>query len=209
MKSRTKHLLAAAVALLLVSWSGSVMARGIHTSYYTPQFYGDYLVFYDESGAPIYYEDNYAYAVPGDYQDYEALVNHFLDKYTRQMNKRVTGISNGAMRALLHHEWRGNVRELENVIERAVIFAEGEQILVEHLPFATADMADDVGEALKEALRQFERQHIIYSLRRHKYDKPETANHLGIAISSLYRKLEELNIPKNLEELDTTATTNA
>ena len=132
--------------------------------------------------------------------DIPLLVHHFLDRYTTQMNKQVRGITNGAMRALLNHEWRGNVRELENVIERAVIFAEDRQIGVEDLPFATDLMDDEVGEDLKEALRQFERQHIIYSLRRHNYDKAETAKQLGIGISSLYRKLDELNIAKNLGE---------
>jgi two-component system response regulator PilR (NtrC family) len=133
-------------------------------------------------------------------EDIPLLVQHFLDKYTKEMNKRVDGLTNGAMRALLNHTWRGNVRELENVIERAVIFAEGRPIGVEDLPFATDGITDDVGEDLKDALRQFERQHIIYSLRRHQYDKSETAKHLGIGVSSLYRKLEELNIPKNLGE---------
>jgi two-component system response regulator PilR (NtrC family) len=132
-------------------------------------------------------------------QDIPRLAHHFLEKYTREMNKRVPGISNGAMRAMLNHQWRGNVRELENVIERAVIFAEGRDIGVEDLPFQTAGMTDDVGEDLKEAVRQFERQHILYSLKRHDYDKTETAKHLGIGLSSLYRKLEELKIPKDLE----------
>jgi two-component system response regulator PilR (NtrC family) len=133
-------------------------------------------------------------------EDIPLLVQHFLDKYTREMNKRVEGLTNGAMRALLNHNWRGNVRELENVIERAVIFAEGRPIGVEDLPFATPGITDDVGEDLKEALRQFERQHILYSLRRHHYDKTQTAQHLGIGVSSLYRKLEELDIAKTLDE---------
>lgn len=136
-------------------------------------------------------------------QDVPLLVHHFLAKYTREMSKQVAGVSNGAMRALLNHEWRGNVRELENVIERAVIFAEGRQIGVEDLPFATGSMADDVGEDLKEALRQFGRQHILYSLKRHNYDKAETARFLGIGISSLYRKLDEFEIPKNVGEPST------
>ena len=131
-------------------------------------------------------------------EDIPLLVHHFLDKYTHEMTKTVTGITNGAMRALLNHEWRGNVRELENVIERAVIFAEGRQIGVEDLPFPTPGVTDDVSEDLKEALGQFERQHILYALRRHKFDKTETAKHLGIGISSLYRKLDELAIPKTL-----------
>jgi len=133
-------------------------------------------------------------------EDIPLLVHHFLDKYTRQMNKRVVGLTNGTMRALLNHHWRGNVRELENVIERAVIFAEDRQIQVDDLPFKTEGITDDVSEDLKEALSQFERQHILYSLRRHAYDKAETAKHLGIGVSSLYRKLDELNIPKSLGE---------
>ena len=132
-------------------------------------------------------------------EDIPLLVHHFLDKYTRLMNKNVLGITNGAMRALLNHPWRGNVRELENVIERAVIFAEGRQISIEDLPFAVEGLNDDVSEDLKEALRQFERQHILYSLRKHNYDKPETAKYLGIGVSSLYRKLEEFDIPKDKE----------
>jgi transcriptional regulator with PAS, ATPase and Fis domain len=133
-------------------------------------------------------------------EDIPLLVQHFLDKYTKEMNKRVDGLTNGAMRALLNHTWRGNVRELENVIERAVIFAEGRPIGVEDLPFPTPGITDDVGEDLKVALQQFERQHILYSLRRHQYDKTQTAQHLGIGVSSLYRKLEELDIAKTLDE---------
>ncbi|NUQ53231.1 MAG: sigma-54-dependent Fis family transcriptional regulator [Phycisphaerales bacterium] len=133
-------------------------------------------------------------------QDIPLLAQHFLDKYTRKMNKNVTGISNAAMRALLNHEWRGNVRELENVIERAVIFSEGRDVEASDLPFQSAATDEDTGEDLKQALMQFERQHIIYSLRRHNYDKAETAQHLGIGVSSLYRKLEELRIPKDLQD---------
>jgi DNA-binding NtrC family response regulator len=130
-------------------------------------------------------------------EDIPLLVQHFVDKYTTLLNKQVHGLTNGAMRALLNHTWRGNVRELENVIERAVIFAEGREISIEDLPFAVEGIADDTGEDLKEALAQFERQHILYSLRRHNYDKTETARHLGIGVSSLYRKLDELGIPKS------------
>ena len=135
-------------------------------------------------------------------QDIPLLTHHFLDKYTRKMNKHVPGISNSAMRALLNHEWRGNVRELENVIERAVIFAEGREIELQDLPFQSDAETTDSGEDLKHAIMQFERQHIIYSLRRHNYDKTETAQHLGIGVSSLYRKLDELKIPKERPDQD-------
>lgn len=132
-------------------------------------------------------------------EDIPQLVHHFLDKYTRLLNKHVPGLTNGAMRAMLNHTWRGNVRELENVIERAVIFAEGRPIALDDLPFTAEGLTDDADEDLKQSLEQFERQHILYSLRRHNYDKAETARHLGIGVSSLYRKMDELNVPKNME----------
>lgn len=138
--------------------------------------------------------------------DIPLLVHHFLAKYSGEMNKTITGISNGAMRAMLVHEWRGNIRELENTIERAVIFADGREIRVEDLPFATDQTDDDIGEDLKESLRQFERLHILHSLKRHGFDKAETARHLGIGVSSLYRKLDELAIPKNESEGEATST---
>ncbi len=137
-------------------------------------------------------------------EDIPLLVHHFLDKYANDMNRNVPGITNGAMRAMLNHEWRGNVRELVNVIERAVIFVDGREVDVEDLPFTQNDTPDNDGEDLKRALHQYERQHIIYSLRRHEYDKTETACHLGIGVSSLYRKMDELEIPKDLGQLDAT-----
>ncbi|MGD0542007.1 MAG: sigma-54 dependent transcriptional regulator [Tepidisphaeraceae bacterium] len=135
-------------------------------------------------------------------EDIPLLVHHFLIKYTREMNKKMIGITNGAMRAMLSHHWRGNIRELENVIERAVIFADDRDIGVEDLPFSVEGISDDVGEDLKTAMEHFERQHILYSLSRHNYDKAETARSLGIGVSSLYRKLDELKINKHEAEPD-------
>ena len=135
-------------------------------------------------------------------EDIPLLVHHFLIKYTREMNKKMMGITNGAMRAMLSHHWRGNIRELENVIERAVIFADGRDISVEDLPFSVEGVSDDVGEDLKTAMEHFERQHILYSLSRHNYDKAETARSLGIGVSSLYRKLDELKIDKQEADAD-------
>ncbi|MHC4994528.1 MAG: sigma-54-dependent transcriptional regulator [Planctomycetota bacterium] len=140
-------------------------------------------------------------------EDIPALVQHFLYKYTQEMNKGVPGVSNEAMRAMLCHKWPGNVRELANVVERAVIFNEGRPVDVSDLPFAEAEVGEHEDENLKSALRQFERQHIMYCLRHHHYDKASTASHLGIGVSSLYRKMDELGIPKNQakEEVDSSS----
>ncbi len=137
--------------------------------------------------------------------DIPLLAHHFLDRYAGEMNRDVRGLTNAAMRSMLNHDWPGNVRELENVIERAVIFADGREVDVGDLPFTDAACPEDDGEDLKRAISQYERQHIIYSLRRHHYDKTETARRLGIGVSSLYRKLDELGIPKDLERRDAEA----
>ena len=70
------------------------------------------------------------------------------------------------------------------------------------LPFAAGQDNAETGEDLKEAMRVFERQHILSSLQRHDYDKVETARRLGIGVSSLYRKLDELGIAKTQEGED-------
>ncbi len=134
-------------------------------------------------------------------EDIPLLVHHFLRRYTKQLNKQVLGVSNAAMRAMLVHPWRGNARELENVIERAMIFADGRHIEVSDLPFATDDTPMDESANLRDAMRQFERQHIVYTLQRYGHDKAQTAGQLGIGLSSLYRKMDELEITRSPSEL--------
>ncbi len=136
-------------------------------------------------------------------EDIPLLVEHFVEKHARAMDKPIQGVSSGAMRALLTNDWPGNVRELENAIERAMIFAEGDRIALQDIPLATEGMSDHVSEGLREALLQFERQHILDSLRRHNYRKVEVAKSLGISLSSIYRKLDDLHIPRDVGDADT------
>jgi len=131
--------------------------------------------------------------------DIPILVHYFIRKYADEMDSPVEGVTNGVMRALLNRPWRGNVRELENVIEHAMIFGAGPNIRLEDLPFTVDGADDDPGEDLKEALHQFEREHILASLRKHHFDKTQVAGALGIGLSSLYRKLDDLQIPKNAD----------
>jgi two-component system response regulator PilR (NtrC family) len=133
-------------------------------------------------------------------EDLPLLVQHFLSKYTREMNKNVQGMDNEVMKCLLAHPWKGEIRELENIIERAVIFAEGPMITIQDLPGffdARADgtYAFDTTRSMKEAVDEFERQYINHVLRANQYNKDATAKALRISLSSLYRKIEELKIP--------------
>ena len=132
--------------------------------------------------------------------DIPLLVQHFVTKYAREMNKDVKGVENEVMKALMAHSWKGEIRELENVIERAVIFSEGKLLTMKELPGLFEQRQDgvysfDVRRSMKDAVDEFERQYIAHVLRANQYNKEATAKALKISLSSLYRKIEELNIP--------------
>jgi two-component system response regulator PilR (NtrC family) len=132
--------------------------------------------------------------------DIPLLVEHFVSKYALEMNKDVRGVDNEVMKSLTAHSWKGEIRELENVIERAVIFAEGTLITKNELPGFIEQKQDslysfDGRRSMKEAVDEFERQYISHVLRTNQFNKEATARALKISLSSLYRKIEELDIP--------------
>jgi two-component system response regulator PilR (NtrC family) len=130
-------------------------------------------------------------------EDIPLLVNHFIERYSKEMGKKILGINNDALRILMMHNWRGGVRELENVIERAVIFAKDNYISINEMSdnLRGSETAIDFPDSLKEALRKFEKDHILKVIKKVDYNKDEAAKALNIGLSSLYRKMEELGIP--------------
>jgi two-component system response regulator PilR (NtrC family) len=133
--------------------------------------------------------------------DIPLLANHFLDYFKKQMNRRINGFSNEAMTALVNYSWKGEVRELENAVERAAIFCETELIQPSNLPEYIAGSPKSMSfisasgsASLKESVRIFEQQLVRQTLTAQAGDKEKAAHALGISLSSLYRKLEELEI---------------
>ncbi len=128
--------------------------------------------------------------------DIPYLVQHFICKYNAEMNRACTGIVDEALRALLGRPWKGNIRELENVIERALIFAEDRDITPADLPFAPPPAETSAaGEgSLAEVLREVERRQIAAALERLGNDKAAAAQALGISLPTLYRKLAEFDL---------------
>ncbi len=128
--------------------------------------------------------------------DIPLLVEHFVGRYADEMGKCVTGVDNDTMRALMSHEWRGGVRELENVIERAVIFCDGPTITLDELPWEAHPSPEDAQapDVLREAMRLHERRHIVSILQRTDGNKEQAARLLNVGLSSLYRKIEDLGI---------------
>ena len=124
--------------------------------------------------------------------DIPLLFAHLLRCLNNKLGRAFTGVEPEALRALAAQPWRGNVRELENVLERAMVLGSGPQLLLRHLAMepATAVTATPCGLGLRDAVRQFELQHVRGMLSRAGFDKREAARILEISLASLSRKLD-------------------
>jgi DNA-binding NtrC family response regulator len=127
--------------------------------------------------------------------DIPELVEFFIGKHSRSMGKRVSGASGETIRLLMAAEWKGNVRQLDNAIERAVMMCDGPRIEPTDLPPELLGLCQPLPgtDDLRSALRHYERLHITRVLRQYP-DKREAAKRHKLGLSSLYRKIEELGI---------------
>jgi transcriptional regulator with PAS, ATPase and Fis domain len=139
-------------------------------------------------------------------EDIAPLVEFLIHRNNTAMKKTYKGAESSAIRTLMSFPWKGNIRELDNVLERAMILGNGEWIRVEDLPHAADDTNTDNGAStrphgLKTALKAYERMHIENVLKETEGNRGEAAHLLGLSRSSLYRKLESLGIEKNNNEV--------
>ncbi len=128
-------------------------------------------------------------------EDIPALAEHFIQKLNHTLRRRTNGVTNDTLRQLLRYEWKGNVRELQNVIERAMILEDGDLITCEALPpdLARSPHPTEITSQLKEAVRRFEHDYVASILRATNGDKQLAADLLGVSVSSLYRRLREFD----------------
>ncbi len=135
-------------------------------------------------------------------EDIALLVRHFLKKYTEEMQKDILDISSEAMRLLLAYEWKGNVRELENVIERALVMTEGDRISAEFLPEELAGTQSEIllkipesrllmKSVMKEVNEMAERTLIARALRQTANNRTRAAKLLQISHRALMYKIKE------------------
>ena len=129
--------------------------------------------------------------------DIPELANYFLMKFSQKIGKKIISISDDYLGVLKKHSWKGNIRELRNIIERSVILEDGNTLSIDSLPFDLQQ--SQISETANKTLSAFsmasaEKIHIQKTLNYTKGNKAEAARLLEIGIATLYRKIEEYKI---------------
>jgi len=136
-------------------------------------------------------------------EDILLLANHFVSKFSKKMTKEITGLSEEAKNLLLRYSFPGNIRELENMIERAIALIKGKGIQAEDLPEEVCGGVTPVhticeriraSKPLSDAIKIFEKEYIQNVLERTKGKKGQAAEILGISRKTLWEKIKEMEV---------------
>lgn len=136
-------------------------------------------------------------------EDIPVYVQHFLVKYHETFGKRIVGITDEALRRLKSYQWKGNIRELENVVQRAMLMAKGEKIDISNLEYLEAEGLDpllsfDPQQGLegyvKALTEQVERKLILEALNQTHWNRTEAAERLKISRKTLFNKMQQYGI---------------
>ncbi len=129
-------------------------------------------------------------------QDIPPLIDHFLQKFSKENRKRIQGLTREARDALLKYDYPGNVRELENLIERAVVLCRGEVIGMGDLPltFRAVEVEQEVPPSLPALLEGIERRKILEALERSGWIQTKAAEELGISERALRYKMRKYGL---------------
>lgn len=138
-------------------------------------------------------------------EDIPLLIEDFICKHSKHTSKKITGIQETTLATLMAYNWPGNIRELENVIERAIILSKGLVISPEDLPEFLRNIEQEMKEEvlnlnnlkLKDALRNPEKDLIIKALNSVGWNRSEAAKTLGINRTTLYKKMNLFGLLKN------------
>src|SRR5256885_4603865 len=127
-------------------------------------------------------------------EDMPLLADHFIREFNLKLGRQVRGTDRDALRALMAFPWKGNVRELEHVIESAMILSDGEILTVGDLPRCVVGESVPRNESLRELNRHSDPEHILAVLAQTQFDKRKAARILGVRLSLLYLKLGESRV---------------
>jgi transcriptional regulator with PAS, ATPase and Fis domain len=129
-------------------------------------------------------------------EDIPILAEHFLKKYCEMMGRNVKGISAEAMDFMMNYQWLGNVRELENAIERAVVIGKTDLIKAEDLPFNKSNTNADISPEGDLSLSAIEKKYIEKVLEQNNWNISRSANLLKIDRVTLYNKMSKFGLRK-------------
>ncbi len=127
-------------------------------------------------------------------EDIPLLVDHFIERFNRVHDRRIRGVSDDVMEFLMHKDFKGNVRELENIIEHAFVLCRDDMIRVEHLPPDARSAHEESAGPVSGTLADQEKRQILSVLERHDWNRTEAARELGIHKTTLWRKLKRYNL---------------
>ena len=126
------------------------------------------------------------------------LIDAFIQKFNAKMGKKITGVSDKALRLLLKYDYPGNVRELENIIEHAFVLCGGNRIDVDCLPKELTMNREDMNSfvPLKEEapFERAEAEVVEKTLKKHKGNRIKAAQELGISRATLWRKIKRYGL---------------
>ncbi|MBD3393393.1 MAG: PAS domain-containing protein [Chitinivibrionales bacterium] len=127
--------------------------------------------------------------------DIPLLADHFIEHFNNVYEKDIEGLSDHALAVLMNHDFPGNVRELQNIIEHAFIMCPAATIMPEHLPRQIAPSGSPaISGPGPVDVKEFERQHIQNALEQNRYSRQKTARQLGMHTATLWRKMKKLGI---------------
>jgi PAS domain S-box-containing protein len=128
-------------------------------------------------------------------EDIPLLVDHFVGRFNALRGKDIMGVSPQVTAVLMNHDFPGNVRELENIIEHGFVLCRGGMIEVQHLPNYLASRAEEGGPPIEgSTLEEIEARAVYDALRRHSWNRAAAAAELGIHQTTLWRKLKRLEL---------------
>jgi Nif-specific regulatory protein len=139
-------------------------------------------------------------------EDIPELAHYFLKKFNAETGRKIKGYTREAMAEMLRYRWPGNVREVKNVVERAVVLARGDYIDVDDLALSRLSTAGDTGEIAPAgaaapyqplSLADVESKHILATLRSTGWNKSQAAGILGIERSTLDRKIRRYELQRD------------
>lgn len=129
-------------------------------------------------------------------EDIPLLIEHFIEKMNMMRGKAISGVDTEALQILMCHDYPGNIRELENIIEHAFVLCNAGPIQARHLPegFATQALQASQQDTLTHTLNSTESIAIMNALKRNDYNRLAAARELGMHKSTLFRKIKRLGI---------------